>query len=80
MRTYGNRWPSYAPRGDYLTTCSICGTTWRRSQMRRTKGGLLRCPDDQQGRETAETDEANLAWKLHMGRPKPPTDYGGGLP
>lgn len=48
-----------APRGEYQTECAYCGITWYRSDLRRDESGLLACPDDQEGRCTAELDRLN---------------------
>lgn len=46
MRTIGRHWPKDAPRGDYPALCDICGVKWRRSQLYRSRSGLLVCPQD----------------------------------
>jgi hypothetical protein len=57
MRTIGYRHPKTSPRRDHPVTCDICGVRWLRSKCVRDPSGLLRCPDDQDGREAFELAE-----------------------
>lgn len=37
-------------KGEYLSRCDDCGVPWLRSALRRGRDGLLRCPNDIEGR------------------------------
>lgn len=43
-------------KGEHLSRCDVCGVPWLRSALRRGRDGLLRCVNDQPGR-----DEVTLA-------------------
>ena len=60
MRTIGKHWPKGAPKGDFQVLCDYCGTQFRRSVLRRDRGGLLACPSDFGG-DVVEISEANAA-------------------
>jgi hypothetical protein len=38
-------------KGEHLSRCDVCGSMWLRSALRRGRDGLLRCEQDQPGRE-----------------------------
>jgi len=43
-------------KGEHLSRCDVCGCMWLRSSLMRGQDGLLRCPQDKDGR-----DEVTLA-------------------
>jgi len=38
-------------KGEHLSRCDVCGAMWLRSALRRGRDGLLRCENDQPGRD-----------------------------
>lgn len=64
-----------APRGDYETTCSICGAAWQRSKLVRKADGLLYCPDDRNGRDAVTLARLNASRIPRLGHV--PHDGGG---
>ena len=77
MRTIPNKWSRSAPRGDYSTTCDICGVRWRRSQLVRKADGLLYCPDDQPGRDAFTLSMLNAEAGTSRSYDAAPKDNGG---
>lgn len=61
MRTIGKKWPKKAPRGDYQAACDFCGAHWRRSQLKTDTGGMLYCPDEGDGLDSAGLSEMNAS-------------------
>ena len=59
MRTISYQWPG-EKTGDAAASCDVCGVTWRRSQMKRKRDGLLYCPDckDEVDKRTIAEDAA----------------------
>lgn len=75
-RTIGKRWPGTAPKGDYQAMCDYCGVMWRRSQLKRDRGGKLTCPDEGEGRDAVALAEAE-AEAAKRATPKLATNDGG---
>jgi len=56
----------------YPVMCTVCGSLWPRSKMRRDGSGQLICPDEGDGRDAVTLDRANA--RIRPLRQKGPSD------
>lgn len=69
--TMPRRYTGKAPAGERRVICDFCGMTWYRSVCRRLPGGMLACPDDQDGRDSTTLDRLNAANAAAARLPRP---------
>lgn len=78
--------PTRYVKGDYKTTCDVCGRRYLASQLRQRWDGLMTCKDDYEERHPqdfvrARVDNLSVPWS----RPEPSNtfvaaDYAGAIP